>query len=95
MEEQGRRAKLLIDGRLLDDGKTFASLNPATGEVVGHAPDATVADAEAAVAAARRAFDTTAWPTEANTTSSSRPSAEPSTRSATSRASSWGSRGFG
>ncbi|GAA2734449.1 aldehyde dehydrogenase family protein [Actinocorallia aurantiaca] len=64
MEEQGRRAKLLIDGRLLDDGKTFASLNPATGEVVGHAPDATVADAEAAVAAARRAFDTTAWSTD-------------------------------
>ena len=31
--------------------------------MVGHAPDATVADAEAAVAAARRAFDTTDWST--------------------------------
>ena len=31
--------------------------------MLGHAPDATVADAEAAVAAARRAFDTTDWST--------------------------------
>ena len=38
-------------------------INPATEEVVGHAPDASVADAEAAVAAARRAFDTTDWST--------------------------------
>ena len=32
--------------------------------MLGHAPDATAADAEAAVAAARRAFDTTSWPTD-------------------------------
>ena len=32
--------------------------------MLGYAPDATVADAEAAVAAARRAFDTTDWSTE-------------------------------
>ena len=38
-------------------------INPATGEVLGYAPDASVADAEAAVAAARRAFDTTDWAT--------------------------------
>src|SRR5690348_443508 len=54
---------LLIDGRLLDTERTFPSLNPATGAVLGHAPDATIGDAEAAVAAARRAFDTTDWST--------------------------------
>ncbi|WP_232835578.1 aldehyde dehydrogenase family protein [Actinocorallia populi] len=61
MGTQERRAKLLVDGRLLETGKTFASLDPATGKVVGYAPDATVAEAEAAVEAARRAFDTTGW----------------------------------
>src|SRR6201991_410675 len=56
--------RLLIDGRLLETERTFPSINPATGTVLGHAPDATVTDAEAAVAAARRAFDTTGWSTE-------------------------------
>ncbi len=55
--------RLLIDGALLETARTFPSINPATGEVLGHAPDATVADAEAAIAAARRAFDTTDWST--------------------------------
>ncbi|NUU21410.1 MAG: aldehyde dehydrogenase family protein [Streptomycetaceae bacterium] len=55
---------LLIDGRLVDAPVTFASLNPATGEVVGRAPDATAVEAEAAVKAARRAFDTTSWATD-------------------------------
>jgi aldehyde dehydrogenase (NAD+) len=54
---------LLIDGELLGTSRTFPSRNPATGEVLGHAPDATVADAQAAVAAARRAFDDTDWAT--------------------------------
>ncbi|WP_309058857.1 aldehyde dehydrogenase family protein [Streptomyces sp.] len=54
----------LIDGKLVTAGAAFASHNPATGELVGYAPDATRADAEAAVAAARRAFDTTGWPTD-------------------------------
>jgi acyl-CoA reductase-like NAD-dependent aldehyde dehydrogenase len=56
--------RLLIDGELVGTEKTFASLNPATGEVLDHAPDATTAQAEAAVAAARRAFDTTTWSTD-------------------------------
>ena len=56
--------RLLIDGRLVSAKSTFASVNPATGEIIGWAPDATVADAEAAVAAARRAFDTTGWSTD-------------------------------
>jgi hypothetical protein len=33
--------RLLIDGKLLDAERTYPSLNPATGEVLGHAPDAT------------------------------------------------------
>ena len=55
--------RMLIGGQLVEASGTFPSLNPATEEVVGHAPDATVADAEAAVAAARTAFDTTDWST--------------------------------
>src|SRR5262249_36058505 len=54
----------LIDGALVDAKRTFSSVNPATGEVLGQAPDAEVAQAGSAVAAARRAFDTTAWSTD-------------------------------
>ncbi|OBH54234.1 aldehyde dehydrogenase [Mycobacterium mantenii] len=58
--------RVLIDGQLLaaQDGHSFPSVNPANGSVVGYAPDATTADAEKAIAAARRAFDTTAWSTD-------------------------------
>jgi aldehyde dehydrogenase (NAD+) len=56
--------RLLIDGRLVSTEKAFPSINPATGAVIGYAPDAVVEEAEAAVAAARRAFDCTAWPTD-------------------------------
>ncbi|GCB52595.1 aldehyde dehydrogenase family protein [Streptomyces sp. NL15-2K] len=56
--------RLLIDGELTTTKATYPTLNPATGEVLGHAPDATAADAETAIAAARRAFDTTAWATD-------------------------------
>ncbi|MBB5915590.1 acyl-CoA reductase-like NAD-dependent aldehyde dehydrogenase [Nocardia transvalensis] len=55
--------RLLIDGQLVETGRTLASLDPATGEVYGHAPEAGVAEVDAAVAAARRAFDTTDWAT--------------------------------
>jgi aldehyde dehydrogenase (NAD+) len=56
--------RLLIDGRLVTADRVFPSANPATGAVVGYAPDAGVAEAEAAIAAARCAFDTTSWPTD-------------------------------
>src|SRR5246127_306237 len=55
--------RLLIDGRLVTTERTFPSYTPATGALLGHAPDATAAEAEAAIAAARRAFDTTDWST--------------------------------
>jgi acyl-CoA reductase-like NAD-dependent aldehyde dehydrogenase len=56
--------RLLIDGELVGSDRTFPSVNPATGEVLGEAPDASAAQAEAAIAAARRAFDTTSWSTD-------------------------------
>ena len=59
-------ARQLVDGSLVEasDGATYPSLNPATGEEIGRAPDATADDVEAAVAAARRAFDATGWATD-------------------------------
>jgi aldehyde dehydrogenase (NAD+) len=57
--------RMLIDGKLVAGDRSYPSVNPATGQVLDHAPDASVADAQAAVAAARRAFDTTDWPTDA------------------------------
>lgn len=49
----------LIDGKLVpaSDGGTFETLNPATEEVLGVAADGTAADLDAAIDAARRAFD--------------------------------------
>src|ERR1700733_5871522 len=57
--------RMLIDGKLVTADRTYPSVNPATGQVLDHAPDASVADAQAAIAAARRAFDTTGWSTDA------------------------------
>jgi aldehyde dehydrogenase (NAD+) len=58
-------AKLYIDGQLrgASSGATFDVINPWTGDVAGVAADATEADVEAAIVAARRAFDTTDWST--------------------------------
>ncbi|MFE3543075.1 aldehyde dehydrogenase family protein [Nocardia sp. NPDC059177] len=55
--------RLLVDGQLRETGRTLASLDPATGEVYGYAPEAGVAEVDDAVAAARRAFDETTWAT--------------------------------
>lgn len=62
-----RPGKLLIGNQWRDaaSGKTFATVNPATGEVITHLADAGAADLEAAVAAARKAFDSGPWPTMA------------------------------
>ena len=60
--------QLLIDGELVaaTGDRTFTSRNPASEEVIGEAADATVADVERAIRAARRAFDETGWSTEAS-----------------------------
>jgi len=54
---------LLIDGDLVPaaGGATYETVAPATENVLGQAADATIDDARRAIAAARRAFDTTAW----------------------------------
>ena len=54
---------MLIDGKLVESqsGKTFDNLNPATEEVLGPVTDASAADMQRAIDAARRAFDETDW----------------------------------
>lgn len=56
----------LIDGALVEaaDGATFANINPATEEEIGITSDGSRADMDRAIAAARRAFDTTDWSTD-------------------------------
>ncbi len=53
---------LLIDGKLVPGSRgTFEIVNPTTEEVIGSAADAGPDDLDAAIGAARRAFDTTDW----------------------------------
>jgi aldehyde dehydrogenase (NAD+) len=54
---------LLIDGKLVasSSGRTFDNVNPATEEVLGVVADATAEDMDAAIGAARRAFDEGSW----------------------------------
>lgn len=58
-------AKLYINGQLRDaeDGKSFAIIGPWTGAPVGTAADASAGDVDAAIAAARRAYDDSDWST--------------------------------
>jgi acyl-CoA reductase-like NAD-dependent aldehyde dehydrogenase/alcohol dehydrogenase class IV len=55
--------KLFIDGDFVDaqDGKTFTSIDPGTGLPIATLAQAGKADAEAAIEAARRAFDRGDW----------------------------------
>jgi acyl-CoA reductase-like NAD-dependent aldehyde dehydrogenase len=56
--------RLYIDGQwIAPEAGTEAVINPATGAVIGKAPLASVAQVEAAIAAARKAFDHGPWPT--------------------------------
>jgi aldehyde dehydrogenase (NAD+) len=56
-------ARLYIDGVMRDAAghKTFDTIGPWTGDVVGKAADASAQDVNDAIAAARRAFDETDW----------------------------------
>lgn len=56
-------ARLLIDGELVaaSGGRSFENENPATEEILGVVPDASIEDAERAIGAARRAFDESDW----------------------------------
>ncbi|WP_371778634.1 aldehyde dehydrogenase family protein [Streptosporangium subroseum] len=55
--------KLLIDGQWVEaaSGKSFATLNPATGETLAHIAEADAEDVDRAVRAARRAFEQGPW----------------------------------
>ena len=58
----GPSTSLLIDGALVPGGAgVFPTVNPATEEPIGQAADADPVDLDRAVAAARRAFDESAW----------------------------------
>ncbi len=58
-----KRYQMLIDGEWVDGegGKTFASVNPATGETWAEIPEASEADVNRAVEAAHRAFIEGPW----------------------------------
>src|SRR5262245_38403635 len=59
-----RRRPMLIDGRFVEaaSGKTFPTYDPATGEVLAHVAEGDGEDVARAVRAARRAFESGAWP---------------------------------
>lgn len=56
--------KLFIGGQWVDaqSGETLDTLDPATGESIGKIARGYAADVDAAVAAARKAFETGPWP---------------------------------
>ena len=59
----GKPRKMLIDGKWENaaSGKTFPTYNPATGEVLAQVAEGDRADIDAAVKAARKAFDSGPW----------------------------------
>jgi aldehyde dehydrogenase (NAD+) len=59
-----RQWKLYIDGSWVDShgDEPSAVINPANEDVIAHVPQGSSIDVEAAVAAARRAFDEGPWP---------------------------------
>lgn len=66
MVEDARKfpTRAIIGGRSADaeDGKTFATLNPATGQPLAWIAECKAVDVDKAVAAARAAFDDGPWP---------------------------------
>src|SRR3989304_6823055 len=59
----GNTYQLLINGEFVasKSGETFERRNPANGDVVATCPKATVEDTDAAIRAARAAFDSGGW----------------------------------
>ena len=59
-----RQTQLFIDGQWVParSGRTFATVNPATEEVIAQVAEGDAADVDAAVRAARAAFDDGPWP---------------------------------
>ncbi len=61
-----REERLLVNGKLVEaaGGATFDNVDPATEAVLGVVADGSAADMDAAIAAARVAFDETRWATD-------------------------------
>src|SRR5436305_13472961 len=55
--------RAFIGGKFVDaqSGKTFETINPATGQVLARVAEGDAADIDLAVAAARRAFEKGSW----------------------------------
>src|SRR5438270_4378094 len=60
---KGQPKKLFIGGRWVESsgGKTFATYDPATGDVLANVAEANAEDVDRAVAAARKSFDRGTW----------------------------------
>jgi phenylacetaldehyde dehydrogenase len=58
-----KKHRMLIDGKWVEakSGKTFEVEDPATQETIAHVPAGDKADIDAAVAAARKAFESGPW----------------------------------
>ena len=57
--------RMLIDGELVEGSAgRFRNINPATEELLGEVSDASAADMQRAISAARRAFDESNWSTD-------------------------------
>lgn len=61
---QVKDQRMLIGGQWVNaaSGKSFPTLNPATGETICHVAEGDKADIDKAVAAARKAFESGPWP---------------------------------
>src|ERR1700726_3428494 len=59
----GTRQQLFIDGQMVEakSGKTFETINPATGEILAKVAEGDAVDIDLAVRAARRAFEDGPW----------------------------------
>jgi phenylacetaldehyde dehydrogenase len=59
----GKKHLLFIGGKWVDakSGKTFDTYDPGTGRVIGQVAEGDAADIDAAVAAARHAFESGHW----------------------------------
>jgi acyl-CoA reductase-like NAD-dependent aldehyde dehydrogenase len=55
------RPRLLVGGVLRDAAHSYPVIDPATEQEIARAPDASDADVDEAIAAARQAFDQTTW----------------------------------
>jgi aldehyde dehydrogenase (NAD+) len=63
---QRAESRMLVDGSLRQSlsGETFDNVSPATGGLLGTTAAGAAEDMDAAIAAARRAFDETSWSTD-------------------------------